>query len=85
MFYDELLQACIDAINGYNPNIETPDSFLERFLKKVNKIIFYIFIIVNERSKRKNLYSTSIFWSFTLQRFFKSFHRIFIHIQACFY
>lgn len=38
MFYDELIKACIDAINGYNPNIETPDSFIERFLKKVNKI-----------------------------------------------
>ena len=38
MFYDELIKACIDAINGYNPNIETPDSFLERFLKKVSII-----------------------------------------------
>ena len=38
MFYDELIKACIDAINGYNPDIETPDSFVERFLKKVNKI-----------------------------------------------
>ena len=39
MFYDELIQAFIDAINGYTPNIETPDSFVERFLKKVNKIM----------------------------------------------
>lgn len=38
MFFDELIQACIDAITGYNPKIETPDSFLERYLKKVNKI-----------------------------------------------
>lgn len=43
MFYDELIKACIDAINGYNPDIETPDSFVERFLQKVNKInVLYI-------------------------------------------
>ena len=43
MFFDELIQACINAILGYNPNIETPDSFVERFLKNV---IIYILIII---------------------------------------
>ena len=45
MFFDELIKACIDAILGYNPNIETPDSFVERFLKNV---IIY-FLIINFR------------------------------------
>ncbi len=40
MFFDELIKACINAILGYNPNIETPDSFVERFLKTV--FIFYL-------------------------------------------
>ena len=48
MFFDELIKACINAINGYNPKIETPDSFLERYLKKVNQILiillFYIYL-----------------------------------------
>ena len=42
MFYDELIKACIKAIVGFNPNIETPDSFVERFLKTVNLYIFYL-------------------------------------------
>jgi hypothetical protein len=36
MKYDDLIKACIKAISGYNPNIETPDSFVEKFLKSVN-------------------------------------------------
>lgn len=40
MFFDELIKACINAISGYNQKIETPDSFIERFLKKVINIFF---------------------------------------------
>jgi hypothetical protein len=36
MHNDDLIKACINAISGYNPNIETPDSFVEKFLKSVN-------------------------------------------------
>ena len=41
MFFDELIKACIKGISGYNPNIETPDSFIERFLKGVIIISIY--------------------------------------------
>ena len=43
MHYDELIKACIKAISGYNPNIETPDSFVDKFLQNV--ILLFIFII----------------------------------------
>ena len=52
MFFDELILACIKGISGYNPNIETPDSFIERFLKGVIKYIYFnifnfiIFILI---------------------------------------
>ena len=36
MFYDELIQACINAIISYNEKIETPDSFIDKYLTKVN-------------------------------------------------
>jgi hypothetical protein len=39
MFYDELIKACINAISLYNEKIETPDSFLDNFLLKVNNNI----------------------------------------------
>ena len=42
-YYDELIKACIKAISGYNPNIETPDSFVDKFLQNV--ILLFIFII----------------------------------------
>ena len=35
MQYDELISACIEAIDNYDPKIETEDSFIEKFLKKV--------------------------------------------------
>ena len=41
MLFNELIKACIKAISGFNPNIETPDSFVERFLKSVK-----IFILI---------------------------------------
>lgn len=40
MRYDELIDACIQCIQKYNPNIEGPDSFAEKFLKKVLYLIF---------------------------------------------
>ena len=40
MFYDELIKACINAISLYNEKIETPDSFLDNFLLKVNNNIY---------------------------------------------
>ena len=41
MFFDELIIACIKGISGYNTNIETPDSFIERFLKGVIISIYF--------------------------------------------
>ena len=38
MLLGELIKTCINAIAGFNENIETPDSFVERFLKTVNKL-----------------------------------------------
>jgi hypothetical protein len=35
MQYDELIQACIDALKQYNPDIEGPDSFFNIFISKV--------------------------------------------------
>jgi hypothetical protein len=35
MQYDELIQACIDALKQYNPDIEGPDSFFDIFISKV--------------------------------------------------
>ena len=40
MQYDELITACINALKGFNPKIEGPNSFIERFLKTVTKIIY---------------------------------------------
>lgn len=39
MRYDELIDACIKCIQNFNPKIEGPDSFADKFLKKV--IYFY--------------------------------------------
>jgi hypothetical protein len=50
MHFDELISCCIDAIKKYNPVIEGPDSFIEKYLKKVNKKIINKFI-ENKRSK----------------------------------
>ena len=36
MFYDELIKACINAISLYNEKIETLDSFIDKYLTKVN-------------------------------------------------
>ena len=44
MHYDELIKACIKAISGYNPNIETPDSFVDKFLQNVKYIIYFYFL-----------------------------------------
>jgi hypothetical protein len=35
MHYDELIRQCIESIKKYNPNIEGPDSFIDKYLKKV--------------------------------------------------
>jgi hypothetical protein len=35
MHYDELISQCIEAIKKYNPNIEGPDNFIDKYLKKV--------------------------------------------------
>ena len=54
MQFDELIKACINAIQGYNPKIETPDSFIERYLKKVNILYIIVFFnnyLVNKRFK----------------------------------
>ena len=51
MQYDELISACIKALKEFNPKIEGPNSFIERFLKSV-KIFFLIFkiLIGNKRN-----------------------------------
>ena len=36
MFFDELIETCIKAISLFNEKIETPDSFIEKYLSKVN-------------------------------------------------
>ena len=41
MQYDELITQCIKALKEFNPKIEGPNSFIERFLKSVNHNIFY--------------------------------------------
>ena len=43
MQYDELIAACIKALKEFNPKIEGPNSFIERFLKSVNLFYFLIF------------------------------------------
>jgi len=35
MQYDELIIQCIKALKEFNPKIEGPNSFIERFLKSV--------------------------------------------------
>ena len=40
MQYDELITACINALKGFNPKIEGPNSFIEKFLKSVNKNLY---------------------------------------------
>lgn len=35
MHYDELIKVCIDALKQYDPRPEGPDSFIEKFYKKV--------------------------------------------------
>ena len=32
MQYDELIEQCIKALKGFNPKIEGPNSFIEKFL-----------------------------------------------------
>ena len=47
MQYDELIAACIEAIENYDPKIETEDSFVEKYLSKVILKIYnqtYLFI-----------------------------------------
>jgi hypothetical protein len=40
MKYNELILACIECIQQYNPNREGPDSYAETYLKTViNKLI----------------------------------------------
>ena len=42
MQYDELIAACIKALKEFNPKIEGPNSFIERFLKSVIHQYFYL-------------------------------------------
>ena len=36
MFYDELIKVCIKAISSFDEKKETPDSFIDKYLNKVN-------------------------------------------------
>ena len=42
MQYDELIEQCIKALKGFNPKIEGPNSFIEKFLKGVNQTKYLI-------------------------------------------
>ena len=61
MQYDELITQCIKALKEFNPKIEGPNSFIERFLKSVS-YKFINFFKGNKRNSRKNVYKTSILW-----------------------
>ena len=76
MQYDELIAQCIKALKGFNPKIEGPNSFIEKFLKSVNykKIFNYNLTIGNKRNCRKNVHKTSILWSSKIHRFFENFY-----------
>ena len=43
MFYDELIKICIKALSSFDEKIETPDSFIDNYLKKVNTYFIYIY------------------------------------------
>lgn len=45
MQYDELIKACINLIQEYDDKIETPDSFVEKCLKKVRIKYIYLFFL----------------------------------------
>ena len=64
MQYDELIIQCIKALKEFNPKIEGPNSFIERFLKYVisSYNFFKIYFIGNQRNNQKNVYKTSILW-----------------------
>ena len=47
MFYDELINACIKAISLFDEKIETPDSFIDRYLKKVNIYLIYVDLFID--------------------------------------
>ena len=44
MQYDELITQCIKALKEFNPKIEGPNSFIERFLKSVNHNFFTLIL-----------------------------------------
>lgn len=44
MQYDELIAQCIKALKEFNPKIEGPNSFIEKFVKKVKFSKYYFFI-----------------------------------------
>ena len=46
MQYDELIEQCIKALKEFNPKIEGPNSFIERFVKSVHYITFNIQFIL---------------------------------------
>ena len=63
MQFDELIVQCIKALKEYNPKIEGPNSFIEKFVKKVSHYkIFLFIIIVNKRNNRKNVHKASFLW-----------------------
>ena len=45
MQYDELILQCIKALKGFNPKIEGPNSFIEKFVKSVSNIKYVIYNI----------------------------------------
>ena len=51
MQYDELITACIEAIDNFDPKIETEGSFIAKFINKVILKIYNYLHIVNKRNK----------------------------------
>ena len=63
MQYDELILQCIKALKGFNPKIEGPNSFIEKFVKSVSNIKYIIYhYIDNKRIYRKNVHKAGVLW-----------------------
>ena len=63
MQYDELIAQSIKALKEFNPKIEGPNSFIEKFVKKVSNYKFVLLIIIdNKRNNRKNVHKASFLW-----------------------
>ena len=49
MQYDELITQCIKALKEFNPKIEGPNSFIDKFLKKVSYSSNYFLLFIGHK------------------------------------